>query len=57
MGPPGSGKTTLAQKIAKKTKLPLVHIDYHFLKDSKNIPDKTIFNKHLEKLSVKIESK
>ena len=28
IGSPGSGKTTLAKELAKKTKLPLVHLDH-----------------------------
>ncbi len=50
MGPPGSGKTTLAQQIAEITGLPLVHIDYHLFNNPDNLLDKTAFNKQLKKL-------
>lgn len=50
MGPPGSGKTTLAQQIAEITGLPIVHIDYYFLNDPKNMYDKADFIMHLEAL-------
>lgn len=30
IGCPGAGKSTFSRKLAEKTKLPLVHLDYHY---------------------------
>ena len=41
MGPSNSGKSTLADAIARKTSLPLIHLDQlHHLPDSKWVPRK-----------------
>jgi adenylate kinase family enzyme len=36
IGCPGVGKTTFAKELAKKTNLPLVHLDYHYYDLPKN---------------------
>lgn len=39
VGPPGSGKSTFARKLAEKTGLPVVHMDYYHLDSKHNYPN------------------
>ncbi len=53
MGSPGAGKTTFAQKLAKKTRLPLIHLDYHYHQKQNNYyHDKEAWVEHILKLMI-----
>lgn len=47
IGPPGAGKTTFAQKLAKKTGLPLFHLDAIWHKPDKTHISREEFDLHL----------
>ena len=50
LGPPGAGKSTLAEKIAKATGLPLIHLDHYFFGANWAQPNPETWRKHLEEL-------
>lgn len=39
VGCPGSGKTTFSKKLATKTKLPVIHLDYYYHQSGRNYGD------------------
>jgi adenylate kinase family enzyme len=39
IGCPGAGKTTLARKLAERSRLPLIHLDFHFWRPGWQLPD------------------
>lgn len=45
MGSPGTGKSTLAYKIAQQTKLPLYHMDALFWEGTQNVSDDVLLER------------
>ena len=45
MGSPGTGKSTLAYKIAQQTKLPLYHMDALFWQGTQNVSDDVLLER------------
>jgi adenylate kinase family enzyme len=41
VGSPGSGKSTFSKKLHKKTKLPIIHLDYYHLQSEHNYQSDT----------------
>jgi adenylate kinase family enzyme len=50
IGPPGAGKSTLAIKLAEKTKLPLVHLDRLFWNPGWVDSDRSEFDLRLKRV-------
>jgi adenylate kinase family enzyme len=50
IGSPGSGKSTLAAEIARRTGLPLVHLDKHYWRSGWVEPDPTEWRQQVEAL-------
>jgi adenylate kinase family enzyme len=53
IGPPGSGKTTLAKKLSKILHLPLIHLDRHFLHGKWQVTPTDAWNKKVKSLAAK----
>lgn len=51
LGSPGSGKSTLAAEIARRTGLPLVHLDQHYWRPGWVEPDKEAWTRQVEALA------
>lgn len=51
IGSPGSGKSTLAAEIARRTGLPLVHLDQHYWRAGWVEPDEEIWARQVEALA------
>jgi adenylate kinase family enzyme len=50
IGSSGSGKTTVALKMAEKLSLPLIHLDYHFWKANWEVPSDDEWRNKLQNL-------
>lgn len=56
IGSPGTGKSTFARKLANKTGLPLIHLDFYYHDKSKNYyEDKDAWKAQVEELTAQDE--